>query len=136
MVGGTHAAHAEVEIWLGKPSTYFTATSKPFTADDIDALTIAAEALITTELEPGNSLPTTKSTDWGTLVCMIVVNLMKNSETWERGRGATSESSEGDGSVTYPSYGADPITPSIRARIKRLESGLGTEQDVRIGDLL
>lgn len=135
MVGGTHADHNEVEIWLGKPNTYFTATSKPFTANDIDALTIAAEALIVTELAPGNSLPTTKSTTWGTIVCMIVVNLMKNSETWERGRGATSESSEGDGSVTYPSYGVDPITPSIRARIRRLEAGMTTEADIRSGDL-
>lgn len=135
MVGGTHAAHAEVEIWLGKPNTYFTATSKPFTADDIDALTIAAEALMVSELEPGNSLPTTKSTAWGVIVCMITVNLMKNSETWERGRGAISEASEGDGAVTYPSYGADPITPAIRARIKRLERGMTGARTVRDGDL-
>ena len=70
MAGGTHADHSNVEAFLG---VTFSATSKPFTDAQVDAMCVASEALIVSELEPGKSLPTSASTSWRQLVVMIVI---------------------------------------------------------------
>ena len=133
MAGGTHADHSNVEAFLG---VTFSATSKPFTDAQVDAMCVASEALIVSELEPGNSLPTSASTSWRQLVVMIVINMLKQGDQWHRVRGATTEGGEQDGTVSFAEwYAVDVITPAIRRRIKRLERALSGARSVRSGDL-
>jgi hypothetical protein len=131
MVGGTHADHSHVEAWLG---ITLGAATKPFTDAQVDAMCIAAEALITTELEPSNSLPATADTGWRQIVVALVISMMERGDKWQRSRGATTESSSEQGSATFAEFAADVMTPRIRARIKNYERRMTTAYSIRYGE--
>lgn len=131
MAGGTHADHSNVEAWLG---ITLSATSKPLTDAQVDAMCVAAEAAIKAELEPSNSLPASADTTWRQIVCEIVENMMKKADAWHRARGASSEGGEQDGTATFPSIGNPAITPTIRRKIKNYERRMTTHYSVRYGE--
>ena len=131
MPGGVHADHGHVEWFTGQT---FSATSKPFTDAQIDAMCVAAEQLIVAELEPSNSLPAAADVGWRQIVVAIVVAMMQLGDKWNRARGALSESSEAQGSATFPEFGVDVITPPIRRRIKNYERRMTTTYSVRYGE--
>ena len=132
MTGGVHADHAHVEWYLG---ITFGAATKPFTDAQIDAMCVAAEQLIGAELEPSNSLPAAADTGWRQIVVELVVNMMERADKWQRARGATTESSEQDGSATFADFAATVITPPMLRRIKNYERRLTTKYSVRYGEL-
>jgi hypothetical protein len=132
MVGGVHADHSDIEEVLG---ITLGAATKPFTEAQVDAMTVAAEALIKTELEPSNSLPAVADTGWGQIVVAIVVAMMERADKWQRARGATTESSEQEGSATFAEFGADILTGRLRARIKNYERRMTGHYTVRYGEL-
>jgi len=131
MPGGIHADHGHVEWFTGQT---FSATSKPFTDAQIDAMCVAAEQLIVAELEPSNSLPTAADVGWRQIVVTIVIAMMQLGDKWGRVRGAISESSEGAGTSSFPEFGVDVITPAIRRRIKSYERRMTTSYSVKYGE--
>lgn len=119
MAGGTHADHSHVEIRLG---VTFTATGKPFTDAQVDAMCVQAEELVVTELPYGKTLPASADTQWRHIIIDVVINMMKIGDAWAQGGGSTQASSDA-ATGTFPIR--DPITRSIRARIKRMMESAG-----------
>lgn len=122
MAGGTHADHSHVKIRLGLT---FSATSKPFSDAQIDAMCVQAEELVVTELPYGKVLPTSANNQWRQIIVDIVIRMMQIGDAWKQGGGSTQAASDAS-SGTYPIR--DPINPAIRRRIQRMmESGGGAK---------
>ena len=114
MAGGTHADNTSVEDLFG---VALTATSKPFTSTQVDAMCVQAELLINIYLNRyGTSLPTAADTQWEQIVAMVVWNMMGLGDKWDKAGGSDSTSSE-IGTATYPSYGRTVLTAPIRDMI-------------------
>ena len=115
MAGGTHADHSNVEALYGMA---FTATGKPFTDAQVDAMCVAAELILNLYLaQYGTSLPTAANTQWRQIVCMMVYNIMQLGDKWDKAGGSTSTASE-MGTAQYAQHGAKIITPEIRQFIE------------------
>jgi hypothetical protein len=122
MAGGTHADHSNVEALFGMA---FTATGKPFTDAQVDAMCVAAELLIDIYLQQyGSSLPTAANTQWRQIVCLVVRNLMDLGDKWDKAGGSTSTTSE-LGTAAYARYGAKVLTPDVRSLIDMMMAATG-----------
>lgn len=122
MAGGTHADHSNVEALFGMT---FSATGKPFTDAQVDAMCIAAEAIIDIYLlRYGSALPTAASTKWRQIVCLVVRNLMDLGDKWDKAGGSTSTASE-MGTAAYANYGAKVLTPELRTMIDWMNAAEG-----------
>lgn len=133
MVGGTHADHSHVEAWLG---ITLGAATKPFTDAHIDAMCVAAEALVQSRLRQGTNLPTTASTEWRQVIVQVVINMMDRADKWQRSRGAITESGEGSGSATFPDFGASVLTANVLANIRELEERDAASEGASYGDMI
>jgi hypothetical protein len=131
MVSGVHADNTHVGAWLG---VTFGAATKPFTSTQIDAMCVAAEALIQSRLRQGTNLPATASTEWRQVVVQVVLNMMDRADKWQRSRGAITESGEGSGSATFPDFGASVLTPNILVNIRELEERDASSEGASYGD--
>ena len=114
MAGGTHADHSHVEALYGMT---FTATGKPYTDAQVDAMCVAVELIYNLYLNQyGSSLPTSADTQWRQIVCIGVYNLMMLGDKWDKAGGSTQTVSE-MGTATYARYGAKVLTPEIQEMI-------------------
>lgn len=121
MAGGTHADHSDIEK---RTLETYSATSKPFTDAQIDAMCVEAEAGIVTYLSYGSSLPATANTQWKQIIVDIVLNMMDLALARKRGRGSTTHTDESGVSESYPRYGATAYTKDIIRRAQWLASSV------------
>jgi hypothetical protein len=125
MAGGTHCDHSNVEALFGMT---FTATGKPFTDAQVDAMCVAAELILNLYLSQyGKSLPTAANTQWRQVVALTVLNIMNLGDKWDKAGGSESTASE-MGTAQYARYGAKVLTPElirlIEAKIADTEGGI------------
>jgi len=114
MAGGTHADNTSVEDLFG---VALTATSKPFTSTQVDAMCVQAELLINIYLKRyGTTLPTTADTQWEQIVAVVVWNMMSLGDKWDKAGGSDTTASE-MGTASYPAYGRSLLTGPIRELI-------------------
>ena len=119
MAGGTHADHSNVEALYGMS---FSATSKPFTDAQVDAMCVAAELIVNIYLKRyGSAMPTSANTSWRQIICMVAHNLMEQGDKWDKAGGSTSTASE-MGTATYTRYGAKVLTPDILYLIDSIQA--------------
>jgi hypothetical protein len=122
MAGGTHADNTSVEDLFG---IALTATSKPFTSTQVDAMCVQAELIINIYLNKyGTSLPTSANTQWEQIVALVVKNMMDLGDKWDKAGGSTSTASE-MGTAQYANYGSRILTQEVRFLIDSMMAASG-----------